>query len=154
MTGKQQKKLAKRHTSSVEAYQLYLRGRHFWYKRTEEALRKGIDCFNQALEHDPSYAAAYNGLSDSYALLALRGVIPAREAFVRAKAASRKALEIDPALAEAYASLAHVRLHDWDWAGLDNEFKRALELNPGYAFAYHWYSEYLIAMGKYHHETG
>jgi DNA-binding SARP family transcriptional activator len=148
LTGEEQGRLAKRHTASAEAYQFYLKGRYFWYKRTEEALKRSIEYFNQAIEEDPSYALAYDGLSDSYTLLALRGLIPPREALVKAKAAARKALEIDDTLGEAYASLAHVRLHDWDWSGLEEEFKRALELNPGQAMAYHWYSEYLRAMGR------
>jgi len=148
LTGDEKKRLAKRYTANAEAYQLYLRGRYFWYKRTEEALRKSIEYFNQAIAEDPSYAAAYDGLSDSYALLALRGIIAPREGLLKAKAAARKALEIDDSLGEAYASLAHVRLHDWDWSGLEEEFKRALKLNPGHAIAYHWYSEYLMAMGR------
>ena len=148
LTGEEKGRLAKRHTASAEAYQLYLKGRYFWYKRTEEALRKSIEYFNQAIEEDPTYALAYDGLSDSYTLLALRGLIPPREALVKAKAAARKALEIDDTLGEAYASLAHVRLHDWDWSGLEEEFKRALELNPGQAMACHWYSEYLRALGR------
>jgi TolB-like protein len=148
LTGAQKKRLAKRYTANAEAYQLYLRGRYFWYKRTEEALRKSIAYFNQAIAADPSYAAAYAGLSDSYALLALRGIIAPREGLLQAKAAARKALEIDDLLGEACASLAHARLHDWDWSGLDEEFKRAIGLNPGHAIAYHWYSEYLMAMGR------
>src|SRR3989454_2237709 len=148
LTGEEKKRLAKRYTENTEAYQLYLRGRYFWYKRTEEALRKSIEYFNQAIAEDPSYAAAYDGLSDSYALLALRGIIAPREGLLKAKAAARKALEIDDLLGEAHASLAHVRLHDWDWSGLEEEFKRALELNPGHAIAYHWYSEYLMTVGR------
>ncbi|HVS83971.1 MAG TPA: protein kinase [Pyrinomonadaceae bacterium] len=141
-------RLKKRHTESVEAYQAYLKGRYFWNARTEEGLRKGLEYFNQAIEQDPGYAAAYDGLSDSYALLALRGLVPAKEAFPKARAAARKALEIDDALGEAYASLAHVRLHEWDWVGLEEEFQRALKLNPGHSIAYHWYAEYLMAIGK------
>src|SRR6266550_3850542 len=148
LTGEQKKRLSKRHTESTIAYQHYLKGRYFWYKRTEHDLKKGIEYFNRAIEEDPSYAAAYDGLSDSYALLALRGIVPHQEAFRRAKAAARKALEIDDSLGEAHASLAHIRLHEWDWSGLDEEFKRALELNPGHAIAYHWYAEYLTAMGR------
>src|SRR2546428_5039613 len=148
LTGEEKKRLAKRYTENTEAYQLYLRGRYFWYKRTEEALRKSIEYFNQAIAEDPSYAAAYDGLSDSYALLALRGIIAPREGLLKAKAAARKALEIDDLLGDAHAWLAHVRLHDWDWSGLEEEFKRALELNPGHAIAYHWYSEYLMTVGR------
>src|SRR5438132_7275772 len=103
LSGDEKKFLAKRYTASPEAYQLYLRGRYFWYKRTEEALRKSIEYFNQAIAEDPAYAAAYAGLSDSYTLLALRGIIAPREAFLKAKAAARKALVIDETLGEAYA---------------------------------------------------
>lgn len=131
-----------------EAYGAYLKGRYFWYKRTEEGMRKGIDYFNQAIQSEPDYAAAYVGLADSYALLALRGVTPAKEAFPEARAAAQKALELDNGLGDAHATLAHIRLHEWDFAGLDDEFKRALELNPGNAMAYSWYSEYLTTMGR------
>ena len=148
LSGEEKARLRKRHTNNSTAYQLYLRGRYFWYKRTEQDLRKGIEYFTQAIAADPGYAAAYDGLSDSYALLALRGVIPHLEAFRKAKAAARKALEIDDQLGEAHASLAHIRLHEWDWAGLEAEFSRAVDLNPGHAIAYHWYSEYLTAMGR------
>jgi TolB-like protein/pimeloyl-ACP methyl ester carboxylesterase/Tfp pilus assembly protein PilF/predicted Ser/Thr protein kinase len=148
LSDEEQKRLARQHTVSTAAYHLYLKGRHFWFRRTEEALRKSIEYFKQAIEQDPAYAAAYDGLSDSYALLALRGLIPPGEAFSKAKTAARKALEIDNTLGEALASLAHVRLHEWDWSGLDEEFKRALELNPGHAIAYHWYSEYLMTSGR------
>ncbi|HWP52999.1 MAG TPA: BTAD domain-containing putative transcriptional regulator [Pyrinomonadaceae bacterium] len=148
LTGEQTALLARRHTESPVAYQQYLKGRYFWYKRTEQDLRKGIDYFNRAIEEDPGYAAAHAGLSDSYALLALRGIVPHQEAFKLAKAAARKALEIDDSLGEARASLAHIRLHEWDWAGLNEEFTRALKLNPGHSIAYQWYSEYLTAMGR------
>jgi len=148
LTGEEKRRLGKRPTESTAAYQQYLKGRYFWYKRTEQDLRKGIAYFNQAIEEDPSYAAAYDGLSDSYMLLAMRGIVPHKQVFRLAKAAARKALEIDDSLGEAHASLAHIRLHEWDWTGLDEEFKRALELNPGHSIAYHWYSEYLTAMGR------
>jgi tetratricopeptide (TPR) repeat protein len=111
-------------------------------------MRRSIQCFEQALERDPSYAAAYDGVSDAYTMLACRGVMPAMEAFHKAKVAARRALQIDQELGEAYASLAHVRLHDWDWVGLEEDFKRALELNPGHAIAWYWYAEYLMATGR------
>ena len=148
LTPAERKRLTKRSTESTEAYQLYLKGRFFWNKRTEEGLRQSIEYFQQAIEKDPGYAAAYAGLSDSYALLALRGLVPAKEAFPKARVAARKALEIDDELGEAYASLAHVRLHEWDWVGLEEEFQRALHLNPGHSIAYPWYAEYLMAIGK------
>ena len=143
-----------------EAHEAYLKGRYFWNKRTEEALKKGIEHFHEAIEHEPNYAAAYDGLSDSYVMLACRGVLPAKETFQKARTAARKALEIDSALGEGCASLAHVRLHDWDWAGLD-DFQRALELDPGHAMTYYWYfripdgdgrSDESIAMVKTAHQ--
>ena len=131
-----------------QAYELYLRGRHFWCLRTEQGMRKSIECFEQALRYDPSFAAAYDGISDAHTMLACRGMTPAVEAFHKAKAAARQAVRIQPQLGEGYASLAHVRLHDWDWVGLESDFRRAVELDPGYAIAHYWYAEYLMAMGR------
>jgi tetratricopeptide (TPR) repeat protein len=130
------------------AHEAYLKGRYFWNKRTEEAMQKGIEYFADAIRHQPDYAAAYDGISDCYTMLACRGVLPVKDAFERARAAAEKALAIDPALGEAHASLAHVRLHDWDWTGLDADFRRALDLSPGHAIAHYWYAEYLMAMGR------
>jgi TolB-like protein len=141
-------RLASAGSVSPQAHEAYLKGRYFWNKRTEEALKKGIAHFQDAIAHEPRYAAAYDGLSDSYVMLACRGVLPARDTFQKARQAVLKALEIDSALGEGYATLAHLRLHDWDWTGLDDAFQRALELNPGHAFAYYWYGEYLMAMGR------
>ncbi len=133
---------------SPQAHESYLRGRYFWNKRTEDALRKGIGYFEEAIAQEPRYAAAYDGLSDSYVMLACRGVLPARDTFQKARQAVLTALDIDTALGEGYATLAHLRLHDWDWTNLDEDFQRALELNPGHAFTYYWYGEYLMAMGR------
>jgi TolB-like protein/Tfp pilus assembly protein PilF len=133
--------------TNPEAYELYLRGRHFWNRRTEADIRKSIQCFEQALHVDPAFAAAYDGISDAHTMLACRGITPTHESFHKAKAAARQAVLLEPDLGEGYASLAHVRLHDWDWVGLEQEFQRALELNPGYAVAHYWYAEYLMAMG-------
>jgi TolB-like protein/Tfp pilus assembly protein PilF len=141
-------RLAGARSVSPQAHEAYLRGRYFWNKRTEDGLQKGIAHFQNAIAHEPRYAAAYDGLSDSYLMLACRGVLPARDTFQKARQAVLRALEIDGALGEGYATLAHLRLHDWDWAGLDNDFQRALELNPGHAFAYYWYAEYLMAMSR------
>jgi len=136
---------------SAKAHEAYLRGRYFWNKRTEDAFKKGLEYFHEAIAHDPDYAAAYDGIADSYTMLACRGVLPARETFQLAKTAALKALAIDSLLGEGHASLAHVRLHDWDWSHLDDDFLRALELNPGHAIAYYWYAEYLMAMGRSDH---
>ncbi len=131
-----------------QAYELYLRGRHFWYRRTEEGMRKSIECFEQALRYQPSFAAAYDGISDAHTMLACRGMTPAVESLPKAKAAARHAVRLQPELGEGYASLAHVRLHDWDWVGLESDFQRAAELAPGYAVAHYWYAEYLMAMDR------
>ena len=101
-------------------------------------------------KHSPPHVQvkASGGIRTLDALLAMRELIPPKEAFLKAKAAARKALEIDNTLGEAYVSLAHIRLHDWDWSGLEEEFKHAIELNPGHAIAYLWYSEYLMVVGR------
>jgi TolB-like protein/Tfp pilus assembly protein PilF len=138
----------KRRSIKPQAYEAYLRGRHFWYRRTEEGMRKSIECFQAALQHDPSFAAAYDGISDAHTMLACRGMTPALDSFHKAKAAARQAVRIEPDLGEGYASLAHVRLHDWDWVGIESDFKRAVELDPGYAIAHYWYAEYLMAMSR------
>ena len=137
-----------------QAYELYLRGRHFWYRRTEEGIRKSIACFEEALQYDPRFAAAYDGISDAHTMLACRGMTPALESFHKAKVAARQAVCLQPELGEAYASLAHVRLHDWDWVALESEFRRAVELDPGYAIAHYWYAEYFMAMGRTREAVG
>ncbi len=148
LTGEDKKRLTKRYTENIEAFQLYLKGRYYWNKRTGQGLKKGIEYFQQAIEKDPTYALAYAGLADCYNLLSLYGVFPPKETMPRAKAAAMRALEIDNTLAEAHTSLAYAKLYyDWDWAGAKREFLRALELNPNYATAHHWYHEYLTAMG-------
>ena len=134
-----------------EAYEAYLKGRYFWNKRTADGLKKAIDYFNQAIEKDPNYAQAYTGLADSYALLGdwEYGILAPKEAFPRAKAAATKALELDNTLGEAHTSLAFsLDLFDWDWASAEREFRRAIELNPGYATAHHWYAWHLSEMGR------
>ncbi|MFN2513362.1 MAG: winged helix-turn-helix domain-containing tetratricopeptide repeat protein, partial [Pyrinomonadaceae bacterium] len=145
ITGEEQKLLVKRHTGNTEAYQSYLKGRYFWNKRTEDGYKRAIEYFEEAIEKDQGYAQAYAGLADSYALLGSMGnaVLPRREAMPRARVAAEKALLIDETLAEAHASLAFVRMHyEWDWPGAEREFKRAIELNPSYATAHHWYAYY------------
>ena len=150
LTPQEQRRLDTDKTRSInpQAHELYLRGRHFWYRRTEEGIRKSIECFEQSLQYDPSFAAAYDGISDSHTMLACRGMTPAHESFHKAKAAARQAVRLQPELGEAYASLAHVRLHDWDWVDLESEFRQAVAFDPGYAIAHYWYAEYLMAMGR------
>ena len=150
LTGEEQKRLTRHHTENAEAYQLYLKGRYYWNKRTAESLNKGIEYFQQAIDKDPNYALAYAGLTDSYSLLgsAIGGLSP-KETFSKAKAAAVKALAIDDTLAEAHAALALVHLrYDWDWSATEREIKRAIALNPNYATTYHWYADYLVVMGR------
>jgi tetratricopeptide (TPR) repeat protein len=129
-----------------EAYELYLKGRYFWNKRTEDGFVKAIRYFEQATALDPKYAQPYAGLADAYALLgSMPNIEISRgEAMPRAKAAALKALQLNDSLAEAHTSLAFVMMHyEWDWPGSEKEFKRALELNPDYATAHQWYAIWL-----------
>ncbi len=152
LSGADQKRLARRYTQNSEAYQAYLKGRYHWNRRTEEGNRKGLEYFQQALEKDPGFALAYAGIADSYLSRGFSfdaGAVRPREGMPKAEAAARKALELDPDLAEAHTSLAFVRfLYDWNWADAEKEFERALELNPNYATAHHWYSHFLLPMGR------
>jgi serine/threonine-protein kinase len=142
--------LVKPYTASLDAYNSYLRGRFCWNKRTEEGVRKAIEYFSQAIAIDPQYAPAWSGLADSHSLLGKYGLAPAREALPLAKAAAAKALEIDDTLAEAHTSFAYVRsLYEWQWAEAEQHYGRAIELNPGYANAHHWYGvDFLIPLGR------
>jgi len=150
LSGEDEEKLAKRYTKDAEAYQLYLKGRYFWNKRNEEGFRNGIDYFKRAEEKDPTFALAFSGLADSYALLSDIGVAKPVDEMPKAKAAAQKAVDADPALAEAYTSRAFVRLaYDWDWFGAQSDFQQALKLNPKYPTAHQWYASYLMQMGKF-----
>ncbi len=143
----EEKGAAKHYTESNEAYQLYLKGRFYWNKRTAEGLKKSIEYFNQATDKDPRFALAYAGLADSYVVPANR--LPPREAMPKAKAAAIRALELDETLAEAHVSLGRVfAVYDWDWTSAEKEYKRAIELNPRYAIAHQWYGGYLAVMGR------
>jgi TolB-like protein len=149
LSAPEQKQLTKRYTENPEAYQLYLRGRYFWNKRTSDGIRKSIDYFNQASEKDPGYALAYAGLADAYVVLPSYSQTPSKETYPKAKAAAIKALELDDNVAEAHTSLAMIRFwYDWG-AQAEPEFKRGLQLNPNYATGHHWYSLYLSAMGRH-----
>jgi serine/threonine-protein kinase len=150
LTGEEQQRLTKHYTENAEAYQLYLKGRYYWNRRTPESLNKSIEYFQQATDKDPNYALAYAGLADSYSLLGspVGGGSP-KEKFPKAKAAALKALELDDTLAEAYASLVIVRLrYDWDWLVAEREIKRAIELNPNYSMTHQLYADYLRVMGR------
>jgi serine/threonine-protein kinase len=136
-------------TAQFEAFQSYLRGRYFLGKRTADDLQQAIENFNKAISLDASFAPAYAGLADSYNLLGTYGSLPPNEAFPKAREAAEQALRMDDSLAEAHTALAYVKhRYEWDWTGAENEFKRAIELDPNYAPAHQWYASFLVAMGR------
>ena len=144
--------LAKHYTESNEAYQLYLKGRFYWNKRNAESMHTAVEYFQQAIDRDPQFALAYSGIADSYSLLGgseAGGDMPPGEALPKAKVAALEALEIDDSLAEPHVSLAHVTFYyNRDWVGAEREFKRAIELNPNYPNAHHWYGICLSIVGR------
>jgi len=147
--GEGQTHLTRRHTENVKAYQCYLKGRFHWNKRGPQDLRKAIEHFKQATAVDPSYALAYAGLADAYTLLANAGG-PAHEIMPKALAVARTAVSLDDNLAEAHAALGNVIIYyHYDFVGAEREEKRAIELNPNYATAHHWYSELLMGLGRH-----
>ena len=151
VTPQERTRLTASHPVRPEAYLDYLRGRYYWNKRTLEGFQKALDHFERCIQEDPGYASAYSGLADVYSLLGSSSydALPPRVAMPKAKEAALMAVKLDDGLAEAHASLAYVLLaYDWDWPGAEKEFRRALELNPGYATAHHWYALYLLAQGR------
>jgi TolB-like protein/DNA-binding winged helix-turn-helix (wHTH) protein len=149
LTPKERSLLSRAHAGDPEAYDAYLRGRYWWSQRTAEGEWRGLDYFQKAIARAPKYALAYAGVADSFVVLGSHARLPAKEAFPKAQEAALKALELDPSLAEAHTSLAFVKFsNDWDWSGAEREFKEAIALNPNYATAHHWYSHYLVAMGR------
>ncbi|HEU5250439.1 MAG TPA: protein kinase [Thermoanaerobaculia bacterium] len=131
------------------AYDAYVRGRHAWNKRGEASLREGIRLFQESIDADPTYAPAYAGMADCYAQLGYASIVSPDDSFPRAKAAAQKALELDPNLAEAHASLGFARMYyDWDFAGAEREYRRAIELNRNSATAHQWYAYLLTAMER------
>jgi TolB-like protein/Tfp pilus assembly protein PilF len=139
LTGSEKQAIAAKPTENPEAHELYLKGRFFWNKRTSSDLKTAIQYFNQAIEKDPSYALAYAGLADAYAILTAYGATPVSESLPRAEAAAKKALELDDSLAEAHTSLGLLLFYNLDFQGATKEFERAIALNPNYATAHHWY---------------
>src|SRR5258708_22711212 len=128
----------------------YLKGRYFWNQRNEVGLRKAIRCFQSAMEEDPQFALPYSGLADSLTLLSFYEIVSPSEAMPSARRAALKAIELDPNLAEAHASLADVLLHfDRDWQAADHEYRRSIQCNPDYALGYHWYANLLAARGQH-----
>jgi serine/threonine-protein kinase len=151
LTGAEQHAISMQPTRNTEAYQLYLKGRFFWNKRTGPDLQKAINYFKQAIEKDPGYALAYVGLGDSYILLSGFGAAPPQDSFPLAEAAAKKALEIDDNLAEAHTTLGFILcVHHLNFADSIREFERAIALNPNYATAHHWFGDGpLLAVGQF-----
>ena len=148
ITAQDRRLLAQQDTRNTDAYQLYLKGRYFWNKRTMEGLTKGIEYFQQAIAKDPNYALSYSGLADCYILQG--NLIQPSDIFPKAKAAVMKALEQDPNLAEPYATLGYIRLHyDWNWTDAETAFKRSFERNPKYPTAHSMYARYLSVRGRF-----
>jgi TolB-like protein/DNA-binding winged helix-turn-helix (wHTH) protein len=136
--------------TSYEAYDLYLRGMYFGNKRTLEGFAKAVDAFRAAIEKDPNFAPAYAGLADSYVLLNGYGGVLPRELMPKAREAARRAVELDGTLAESHTAMAVVAQdYDWDWKTAEKEYRKAIELDPNYATAHHWYAEYLAVMGRF-----
>lgn len=149
LLGEDKKRLDKKPTENIEAYNLYRQGRYYADKFSQDGFKKALGFYQQAIEKDPRFALAYAGMADSY-VMAADFYIPPREAFSKAKEAALKAIELDDTLAEAHASLGSVHFHyDWDWAAAEKEFKRALTLNPQSARAHLLYTEYLAGMGRF-----
>jgi tetratricopeptide (TPR) repeat protein len=136
--------------TNTGSYEAYAKGRFYWNKRTAQDLKKAIGFFQQAIDIDPDYALAYDGLADSWLPLGWYGFLSPSETFPHAKAAVTKALSLDDSLAEAHTSLAFVRVYyDRDWTGAEREFRRAISLNPNYANGHHWYAEFLSLVGRH-----
>ncbi|MGH9966475.1 MAG: protein kinase domain-containing protein [Pyrinomonadaceae bacterium] len=151
LSSSDQSRVRNLHTSDAEAYELYLKGRFYWNKRTGESLKKSVDYFNQAIQKDPTYALAYVGLADAYIVIPYFSVDSPQESYPKAKAAAKRALEIDDALAEAHTAMAALLMnYDWNLPESNKEFERAIELNSNYATAHHWYArENLTIMGRF-----
>jgi adenylate cyclase len=147
---KEQRKLIERKgPENVDAYVLYLRGRYHWGKRNEEDLKRAIGYFEEAIKKETNYALAYTGLADCYTLMGRHLYLPVDEAFSKGRGYAKRALEIDDSLAEAHTSMAGIMVYyDWDWKGAEEQFRRAVQLNPSYATAHHWYSLLLFTIGR------
>jgi TolB-like protein/Tfp pilus assembly protein PilF/predicted Ser/Thr protein kinase len=143
-------RMASSRSVDPDAFEAYLKGHYYSSKRTEKELKKSIEYFQEAIKKDPNYAPAYSGMADAYALLGYRGQLPSIEALSSGKAAALKAVALDDSLAEAHASLAFIaETLEWDWPTAEREYKRALELNPGYAEGHNWYAGYLMYFGRF-----
>jgi len=153
LSGEEQRRLTRIYTQDTEAYQLYLKGRYWSERLTQEGFQKAVGYFNQAIEKDPAYALAYTGLADAYYWVSNIYLRP-KEAMEKSRWAAMRALERDSLLSETHLSLALVKLaYDFDWPGAEVAFRRATELNPGFAWAHFWFGRYLTWMGRYDEAT-
>jgi tetratricopeptide (TPR) repeat protein len=142
--------LLKQKNIDIEAYQAYLKGRHFWDKRTRDGYQKAIGYFERAIDIDPTYAQAYAGLADAILYRGGDNLTEQRDAFAKGGAALKKAIEMDETLAEPHATLGMLAMNvDWDWSEAERQFKRSIELNSNYATAHQWYGEFLAYMGRF-----
>lgn len=149
LSGAERQRLASRDTENVEAYKLYLKGRHLWNQRTGDSIKRSIESFQRAVLLDPNYARAYAALADSYALAPIYSETSPEEAVAAGKDAAARALELDPLLAEPHAALGFIRhQYEWNWAGAEQAYQRALALNENYATAHQWYSGFLSSLDR------
>jgi tetratricopeptide (TPR) repeat protein len=150
LSGDERTQLAKHYTENTEAYQLFLKGRYFWNKFTEDGLQKSLGFYQQAIDKDPNYALAYTGMANAYSVLGVNGPLSPKDAFPKQKQAVEKALELDDNLAQAHQSLGGFKLfYEWEWSGAEREFKRAIELDPSYTHSHELYGYLLRIMGRF-----
>jgi tetratricopeptide (TPR) repeat protein len=150
LSGAEVAKVEKNYTANAEAYQLYLKGKFYWNKRTGESLKQAAELYRQAIEKDPNYALAYSGLAETYVLFSSYDVAPANDSMPQAKAAALRALAIDDSLAEAHTALGfYLSNYEWDREASEKEYRRAIELKPNYATAYHWLGADLVYVKRF-----
>ena len=150
LSAPERRRVAHAPTRNPEAYQAYLKGRYFWNKWTTEGVKSAIELYERAIEIDPGYALAWGGIADAYGVMGSMKITAPDEAFPKARAAALRALEIDPRLADAHASLAYVHwLHEWDWEAAEASFRESVRLNPSYATGHRWYGQFLSGQGRH-----
>ena len=152
LAGEEDARIVKQHTEVLQAYDLYLKGRFFWFKRTDDSFIRATQYFEGAVAQDPNYALAYAGLADTHALVGIAeyGISPPVEVMPKAIEAATRAMELDPTLAEAHTTVAHMAaFYEWDWDAADEAFRQAVELNESYAMSHHWQAVYLVAMERH-----
>jgi serine/threonine protein kinase/tetratricopeptide (TPR) repeat protein len=150
LLGKEKENIVKHYTDDQEAHNSYLKGRYFWNRRHKVGYKMALEHFQEAIVKDPLFALAYVGIADTYGVRGLFGILPPRKAFTEAKAAAKKAIDIDQTLGEIHASLGFINFYyDWDWQKAEHEFKKALKINPSYAWAHEWYALFLVSMARF-----